>query len=111
MTMANKPLTNAQKEALKVLRAVSAGASEVKRKEHVQMRATRKALKELLAKQPATIAELSETLKMPRDQVFWHVMAMRKYGLVRDEGEDGEYLRYALITEVSSTPPAPPSGH
>jgi DNA-binding transcriptional ArsR family regulator len=106
--MANKPLTNEQKEALKVLRAVSAGASEVKRKEHVQMRATRKAIKELLAKQPATVAELAEALKLPRDQVFWHLMAMRKYGLVRDEGEDGEYLRYALVTEVSATPP---SGH
>jgi DNA-binding transcriptional ArsR family regulator len=106
--MATKPLTNEQKEALKVLRAISAGASEVKRKEHVQMRATRKTIKELLAQQPATIAELSQALKLPRDQVFWHVMALRKYGLVRDEGEDGEYLRYALITEVSSTPP---SGH
>jgi hypothetical protein len=33
---------------------------------------------------------------------LWHVMAMKKYDLVREVGKDGEYYQYVLTEEVGS---------
>jgi hypothetical protein len=51
-----------------------------------------------VAQGPRTIPEIAEELNSPRHEVMIWVMAMWKYGILRDTGsvdEDG-YLRYEL---------------
>jgi predicted transcriptional regulator len=45
---------------------------------------------------PKTAPEIATATGVPTDQVFWHLMAMRKYGEVVEDEPDGAYFRYAL---------------
>jgi len=45
---------------------------------------------------PQTVPELSEATGLTSPDVLWHVMAMKKYGMVNEHAKDGEYFRYAL---------------
>jgi hypothetical protein len=48
---------------------------------------------------PKTVPDLACETGLPRHTVFWHLMAMRKYGAI-SEGEDrGSYVAYALSEE------------
>jgi predicted transcriptional regulator len=53
----------------------------------------------LLRENPKTVPELSEAIGMPTDAVFWHIVAMRKYGKVAETGLKGEYPLYGLVEE------------
>jgi predicted Rossmann fold nucleotide-binding protein DprA/Smf involved in DNA uptake len=97
--MALKTLTAEQRDALKALRESMGGISEEKRKAQKQLLAARKEIARLLAEQPATVPQIAETLGMPAHEVLWHLTGMRKYGKVADDGEDGDYLLYALVSE------------
>lgn len=46
----------------------------------------------------ATVPQLAERVGVAAHEVLWHVTGMRKYGEVRELGEDGENPLYALIT-------------
>jgi hypothetical protein len=46
-----------------------------------------------------TIPELAAAAVLPADRVLWHVMAMKKYDLVREAGKDGDYYQYVLVEE------------
>ncbi len=56
-----------------------------------------KAITDKLAEGPKTAPELAAAIGVPTDRVFWHLMAMRKYGKVTEDEQDGDYFRYALI--------------
>lgn len=58
--------------------------------------AFRKQLRSAMSGEPKTIPEIAETAQLPPDQVMWHVMAMKKYDLVREVGKSGDYYQYAL---------------
>ena len=50
---------------------------------------------------PKTLPELAEELRAPTHEVTQWVMAMRRYGRVRDlpKGRADDYYRYALVEE------------
>jgi len=97
--MALKTLTAEQRDALKGLRESMGGISEEKRKAQKQLLAARKEIARLLAVQPATVPQIAEALRLPAHEVLWHVTGMRKYGKVTEDGEDGDYLLYALVPD------------
>jgi predicted transcriptional regulator len=49
---------------------------------------------------PKTVPEIAQAAQLPSDQVLWHVMAMKKYDLVREIGMEGEYYQYQLTEEI-----------
>jgi predicted Rossmann fold nucleotide-binding protein DprA/Smf involved in DNA uptake len=61
-----------------------------------QMGARRK-LVEALRPGPKTVLELAQATGLPCHQVFWHLMAMRKYGAVSEGEERNDYFLYSLI--------------
>lgn len=61
-----------------------------------EQQAFRKQLRTAMADGPKTIPEIAEATQLPSDQVMWHVMAMKKYDLVREAGKSGDYYQYAL---------------
>ncbi len=103
--MSAKTLTAEQKQALAALRKRMGGISEEKRARLKEQTTIRKAIREALAKGPVTVPELAAATQFPAQQVFWHLMGMRKYGLVREAGDADQYVRYGL---VESDKPAVP---
>jgi hypothetical protein len=67
-----------------------------------EQQAFRKILRAAMAQGAKTIPEISAAAELPADRVLWHVMAMKKYDLVREVGKEGEYYQYALAEEVGS---------
>jgi hypothetical protein len=53
----------------------------------------------LLRESHKTVPELSEATGMPTDAVFWHIVAMRKYGKVAETGLKAEYPSYGLVED------------
>ncbi|MGQ9654971.1 MAG: winged helix-turn-helix domain-containing protein [Thermodesulfobacteriota bacterium] len=43
---------------------------------------------------PKTVPEISQATGLPSQTVFWHLMAMKKYGTVEEAGESNSYYRY-----------------
>ncbi len=46
-----------------------------------------------------TVPEISKALDLPTDQVLWFLTAMRKYGIVKEDGMCGEYVLYTRNEE------------
>ena len=67
-----------------------------------EQQGVRKTLRGAMKAGPRTIPQLAEATGLPSHEVLWHVTAMKKYGLVIEEGlnEDYEYYLYALSEEV-----------
>ena len=38
---------------------------------------------------------------LPAHEVLWHITAMKKYDLVIETGQDGDYYSYALAQEAA----------
>jgi hypothetical protein len=54
------------------------------------------AVRRALASGPATPPEIAEIAGIPSREAFWTLMALRKYGMVVEDGESDDYVRYAL---------------
>jgi hypothetical protein len=64
-----------------------------------EQQAFRKRLREVMKLGARTIPEIAAAAGFPADRVLWHVMAMKKYDLVREVGKDGDYYQYDLAKE------------
>ena len=64
----------------------------------------RKTLRRAMQAGPKSIPQLAEFSEMPAPEVLWHIAAMKKYGLVVENGldEDYEYYLYGLPKEATS---------
>ena len=67
-----------------------------------EQQAFRKQLRSAMADGPKTIPEIAADSALPSDEVLWHVMAMKKYDLVREVGKSGDYYQYALAEGEAS---------
>lgn len=101
--MAMKTLTAQQKQALAVMRERMGGISEQKKEHAKHLKATRKAIVQMLTERPATVPEVAAALNIPSDDALWHLTGMRKYGQVVEAGEAGEYFLYALVVSEDTT--------
>lgn len=64
----------------------------------------RKALERALTGSPHTVPKLAQAVNMPAHEVLWHVAAMKKYGIVAEDGTDesGDYYLYRLTKEAQA---------
>lgn len=69
-----------------------------------EQNATRRTIREAMADGPKTVPELAEATGMPTHEVLWYISAMKKYGLVVEEGADDmdEYYLYGLAGVADS---------
>ena len=49
---------------------------------------------------PKTVPEIAEASGLSAEQILWHIIAMKKYGLVIETGQCGEYYLYHKSQEV-----------
>jgi predicted transcriptional regulator len=59
-------------------------------------KAVRKQICQTMRDSARSVPEIAELVGMPAGQVLWHVMAMKKYGLVSEQGMCGEYYLYQM---------------
>jgi Fic family protein len=90
-------LTEAHKQALKQFRQRQTGTAEAAKQHAVLFRRHRQALQTALKEGPATVPLLAAKAGLPTEQVLWYVAGLRKYGLAREVGQDGNYVQYELI--------------
>ena len=87
------------KKPIRILRERRGGVP----RELVEANRRRKAVREriigALGSGPKTVPELAHDTGIPGDIVFWHVMGMKKYGLVVEGEERDGYYEYALKKE------------
>jgi predicted transcriptional regulator len=51
---------------------------------------------------PKTVPEIAEATSLPAHEILWHITAMKKYSLVQEVGQCGEYYQYAMAKEIES---------
>jgi hypothetical protein len=60
---------------------------------------TKAAVRRVLAGGPLTPPEVAEAAGISPREALWMLIALRKYGVVVEDGQDGDYIRYALTRE------------
>ena len=61
-----------------------------------EQKAIRRQICKPMRQEPKAVPELAELTGIPADQILWHVMAMKKYGLIFENGMCGEYYLYQM---------------
>lgn len=84
------------KELLKRLRAQRPAIVEGATARSNARRTSRRVIKAELDKGPATVPAIANACSLPSAEVLWHVAAMRKYGQLVEDGQDGDYCLYRL---------------
>jgi len=86
-------------EVLKGLReshaASLARTQELLKSQKQAQQAITKALKE----QPRSVLDVSQATGLPSKDVLWWLAALKKYGLVAEDGMNGDYPIYKLVEE------------
>jgi len=67
-----------------------------------EQQAIRKELRQVMQEGPRTVPEIAAATGLPAHEALWHVIAMKKYGLVTETGLDDGYYRYRLAEEAGS---------
>jgi hypothetical protein len=52
---------------------------------------------QVIGNESKTVPEIAELTGKPTHQVLWHVTAMRKYGVVAEDGTSGGYILYKKV--------------
>jgi predicted transcriptional regulator len=100
--MSDKAAAKKRIEMLKQLREVHKDTVEKSQAYLKDQQAFRRDLQKAMKGGPKTIPEIAEAAQLPSDQVLWHVMAMKKYDLIREVGMEGEYYQYQLAKEIKT---------
>jgi len=53
-----------------------------------------------IREQSRTVPEVAQLTEMPAHEVLWHITALKKYGLVVEDGLCGEYYLYQMAKET-----------
>ena len=85
------------KETLQRLRAERGPSVERVVEAHNARLSVRKKIRTELAKGPVTVPALATACGLAAREVLWHVAAMRKYGELVEDVQDGDYFTYRLV--------------
>lgn len=67
-----------------------------------EQKAVRQQICQVMRSGPKIVPEIAEATGMPTHEVLWHITAMKKYDLVREVGQCGEYYQYAMVKEAKA---------
>lgn len=97
--MSDKADKKARTQLLKELREAHQESVERTRELLKVQHSARKQLLGVIHEEAKTIPGIAAEVELPTEEVIWHVMAMKKYGLVEETGMDGEYYTYQEVEE------------
>jgi hypothetical protein len=87
------------KKPLNILRERHGGTSAELKQYFKDQSRIRKLINDAFKKGPRTIPELAQDTGEPADKLLWHVMALKKYGLVAELEQRGDYFAYAPVSK------------
>lgn len=96
-------LTDTHKAALKRFRDQRKERGEDPAEYARQFRRERLAIEAALKNGPATVPDIAMAAGLSGKKVLWHLTGMRKYGLAREVGQEGDYPRYELVAVGKDT--------
>jgi len=82
------------REQLKSLRLRSPHTIERAAKLRQEQQKLHKAMLAEMENGPKTVPELAQALGRETREVFWHLMALKKYNMVVEDKKQGEYVGY-----------------
>jgi hypothetical protein len=94
MTTADKPRTR-----MLELKERRGGAPQALLDYVREINAARSAIKRALTGGPLTVPAVATAAGLSTRQTLWILTAMRKYGSVIEDSQEGSYMRYALTTK------------
>ena len=86
-------------EEMKRARKAKGGVRPQLRDLDKRTRHLEKTIREALGEEALSPPALAEKTGLDLREVFWQLNAMRKYGQLTIEGQDGSYLSYRLINK------------
>jgi predicted Rossmann fold nucleotide-binding protein DprA/Smf involved in DNA uptake len=92
--MTTQGATPSRGEILKQLRTQHAAAVERTQALLKEQKKMQQALLAALGEKPKTVPELAAATGLAPDKVLWFVAALKKYGLVAENGMSGDYPLY-----------------
>ena len=69
-------------------------AAHIKEQDRIQTEISKS-----LKQGPKTVPVIAKSTGIPPSTVFWHIIAMKKYGVVSEAEQEGDYPKYRLIEE------------
>lgn len=99
--MSDKQAAKQRMEVLKGLRKEHHETVERTQASLKEQQAFRKQLRQAMADEALTIPQIAAATRLPSDQILWHVIAMKEYGLIEEVGKDESYYQYKLVQESS----------
>jgi predicted Rossmann fold nucleotide-binding protein DprA/Smf involved in DNA uptake len=100
--MSGKAEAKQRTEMLKRLRTEHEETVERTQARLKEQKAVRKQICQVMRDGPKTVPEVAEESGLPAHEVLWHITAMKKYDLVTEVGQCGEYYQYAMAEEAKS---------
>ena len=92
------------KKPIQILRERLGGVPKELVERNRQQIKVRKQITATLADGPKIVPEIAERTGLPTHEVFWHLMAMKKYGKVVEGDERDDYFEYAPKKEEETEP-------
>jgi predicted Rossmann fold nucleotide-binding protein DprA/Smf involved in DNA uptake len=92
--MSSENRSSTRGELLKELRRKHAAAVERTQALLKEQKKVQQKLLGALKDKPMTVPELAAASELPSDRVLWFVAALRKYGVVVENGMSGDYPLY-----------------
>jgi predicted Rossmann fold nucleotide-binding protein DprA/Smf involved in DNA uptake len=84
------------REALKALREQRGPETEAAQARLKEQTTIVKEITRVLKEGPRTVPALAEATGLPTQTVFWHLIALKKYGKVVEGDQEGDYFQYGL---------------
>ena len=102
MTLTKKEESKQRTAQLKVLRDQHQVTVERTRAVLKEQKALRRQICQQLRSGPKIVPEIAAETGLPAHDVLWHITAMKKYDLIVEVGQCGEYYQYAMAEGVKS---------
>ena len=96
MTEDRKVMDPELKEFLKRLRKERSDQVDRAIELQKEKRSIRRKVRKAMAGEPVTVPAVANAAGIETDTAIWHITAMKKYGLVVEDGMDGDWPLYRL---------------
>jgi hypothetical protein len=96
--------SNDTKEILKAMRQTHQPQIEHAREIIKKNQGTMKSIRQQLSGGPQTIPGMAAALEMDSARLLMFVATMKKYGEVVEDAKDGDYFKYALVSDIEVSP-------
>ncbi len=97
--MSDKKDKKARTQMLKELREKHEASVEITRELLKSQQTVQRKIQKAIADEPKTVPQTAEETGLPATEVLWHLMAMKKYGLVEERDMQGDYYTYRTAKE------------